>query len=228
MQPNLTASHSDDFQHAFERQWQEWYPRFQTSVRCMLRTYFVPYWYGQEEEMVEDIIQETIRRTLERAERVARNEVQPVRQLEPMMLTIARNYCIDLGRREYRLTHFPTGEIANLYQLSEYRDVADLAERATEAVYQENLFSLLAQEVSKFPRKQQQVLLSDLARRMAFEEHLTPLQQAFLNVGIQMQDYLKFLPTNEGEYKRYAALLHHAYKRVAHLSILQSYLKESA
>ena len=62
----------------------------------------------------------------------------------------------------------------NFFQVtSEPRDGLDIA---TEKVYQQELFSVLADEINRFPRKQRTVLLIDLAQRMSFDTEPVPLQ----------------------------------------------------
>ena len=82
---------------------------------------------------------------------------------------------------------------------------------------------MLAREIVKFPCKQRKALLVDLANRMSFETKPTVLQKAFLNVGIQLEEYRQPLPESVKERSRDAALLHYAYKRIAQLGDVLQY-----
>jgi hypothetical protein len=83
---------------------------------------------------------------------------------------------------------------------------------------------LLAREIAKFPYKQRNALLIDLANLTCFDEAPLPLQEAFLTVDIQLRDYQQPLPENAVERARHASLLHQAYKRVARLLFIRQYV----
>jgi hypothetical protein len=99
-----------------------------------------------------------------------------------------------------------------------------LFEAITEHMYQETLLALLAHEIARFPTKQRNALLTDLANLMCFDTQATPLQKAFAEVGVDLRQYQHPLPTNPRERNQHISILSYAYKRVAHLSELQFYL----
>jgi len=114
--------------------------------------------------------------------------------------------------------------IMNFFQVtSEPGDGLDIA---TEKVYQQELFSVLADEINRFPRKQRTVLLIDLAQRMSFDTKPAPLQQAFLDVDIYLEEYKKLSFGDKEERKRSAALLAHAYKRITKPDSIQGYTRD--
>ena len=106
-------------------------------------------------------------------------------------------------------------------------DTLGAMEVAVENVYREQLFKLLAQEIVRFPSQQKQALLIDLANRMSFGPQPTPLQEAFLEVGVDLQQYQRPLPDDPVEYGRHTALLNCAYRRIARLSRIQEYVKSA-
>ena len=140
-----------------------------------------------------------------------------------MIVVIACNYCRDLRRRDKRFVHSITDSSSYVEQATDSAPIQDLSVEATEQVYQEALFTLLAQEVAQFPYKQREALLVDLANHMSFEEQPTALQKAFLHVDIRLQDYQQVASQDIRQRARQAALLHHAYKRVAQLPDIQQY-----
>jgi len=87
-----------------------------------------------------------------------------------------------------------------------------------EAIYdnafEEWHFDRLANEIADIPIKPRTALLTDLANRMHFNDRPTPLQHAFLQVGIRLQDYQRSLPKNPVERNSYLALLHLAYEQI--------------
>jgi DNA-directed RNA polymerase specialized sigma24 family protein len=204
--------------------WSDLYPRLRTICRQLVYSFHVPVWRGQEEDIIQDILQETARRIIERTKKVERGEATPFYAPERMVTTIAYNYCRDMRRHDQRLLRLPLREAnALLFDPPSMADSSDIEETATESAYQDALFIQLAYDIAKFPCKQRQALLIDLANRMFFGLRLTSLQQAFLSVGIRLQDYQRPLPVNKQELQRYTALLYCAYRRIARLTALREY-----
>lgn len=203
--------------------WKELYPLLRASVRKLVYSFHVSSWRGQEADLIEDIVQETARRLVERSRKALAGEATPISSLKQMMLMIAQNYCKDLWRRDHRLLHMLPYDYTPEVRVGSAEYVHPL-DAVTENVYQEWLFTLIAHEVVDFPDKQRTVLLIDLANRMAFDEQPTPLQQAFLEKGIQLQQYRQPLPADPQERSRHTSLLNHAYKRVARLPCVQQYI----
>jgi len=206
----------------FDNAWNELYPQLRARIRHLVYSFHVPLWSGQEDDLVEDILQETARRLIERFQKAQRGEAAPVRTLESMAITIAYNYCRDLRRRDYRLLRLPASAYPpEVPAVKPTQETINLSEVVTEHVYQETLFTQLAHEIARFPHKQRTVLLTDLANRMCFERMLTPLQKAFLKAGIRLQDYQQPLPEDAQERSRITALLHYAYRRIAQLELVR-------
>lgn len=208
----------------FGTAWTKLYPALHLLVRRLVYSFHVQAWRGQEDDIVEDILQETARRLIERQQKVEYGEAAPIQMLERMAIVTAYNYCKDMRRRDRRLVPLPEGAYSpDVLDIISGKDVVDLSEEATESLYQEGLFAMLAREIVKFPCKQRKALLVDLANRMSFETKPTVLQKAFLNVGIQLEEYRQPLPESVKERSRDAALLHYAYKRIAQLGDVLQY-----
>lgn len=195
-----------------EETWKELLCSLYTYARRLVRSASVESWQGQKEDLVEDIVQETVLRLLERVRRTGSGELPPIRSLKGFAIVVTRHYCIDLQRHDFRLRRatpnagsgcgFEPVEQTNLFAL------------VTERLSQEELFGHLAHCITHFPSKQREALLVDLAKRTHFEES-SPLQTAFLAQGIDLQLYQRPLPTDPLERTRHTALLSLAYKRVA-------------
>jgi hypothetical protein len=209
----------------FERAWSKLHPTLLSFTRHLVYSWRIPVWHGQEDDIVDDIIQETARRIIERIRKASRGEAAPIQVFEPMVIVTARNYCRDLLRRDMRLMHFTHDDCS--YELYDaHNDLyRELDEEAIEHVYIEQLFGLLVIEIARFPERQRRALLTDLAYRMSFDVEPTPLQRAFLNAGISLLEYYQPLPPSAIERSRAVALLYHAYKRVEHLSSVQEYIE---
>jgi DNA-directed RNA polymerase specialized sigma24 family protein len=207
--------------------WQDIYMILRPLAKRIVYSYRVPAWRGQENDIAEDIIQETTRKLFEYERKIERKEAPPIQALLPMVRVIAYNYGKDVRRRDQRVMRVET-EDEGIEHFFFRSDEVSMEERAIENAYYEMLFTEMAQEIARFPYKQKQALLIDLATHMSFEPELTPLQRAFLKVGIQLQEYRHLLPTSPEERNRYTSLLAHAYRRVAVLACGQKYVDDDA
>lgn len=211
---------------ASEITWQQLTHSLGSFARSLVYSYRVPSWRGQEEDIAEDIVQETVRRIIERAQKASRGEADPIHSLHHMTTIIAQNYCRDIRRRDRRLVPM---------QLDEYaRDVRErkvdqppIFDAICEGVDQELLLAQIAREIAYFPKKQRKALLIDLANRMYFDIRLTPLQKAFQEAGIRIEMYRQPLPEDIRERNQHTSLLNHAYKRIAQLPCIQEYRAET-
>src|SRR6266536_3782887 len=148
--------------------WNSYYPILKSFVWRLVLSYSVARWKGQEDDIVDDIMQETAYRIIERNRKAQRGDATPIYVLEHMATTIAINHCKDIRRRDRRLIHIfadcPVGADA---VEPDYENV-NISEIATEGAYRQALFLALAQEIAQSPEKQRQVLLCDLANHMSF------------------------------------------------------------
>jgi DNA-directed RNA polymerase specialized sigma24 family protein len=223
MVTDSTASYVDIFDLNSEITWKNLYLSLGSFARSLVYSFGVPSWKGQEEDIIEDIVQETMRRLLEQSQKAERGEANPIQSLKLMGTVIAQNYCKDLRRRDRRLSRMqPDDYLLNV----EVRkgDYMHLFDAICESIDQELLLTQVAHEIAKFPEKQRRALLVDLANRMTFDTQPTSLQKAFLEEGIQLELYQKPLPADPQERSRHVSLLNHAYKRVAHLPYVQKYI----
>jgi hypothetical protein len=152
----------------------------------------------------------------------AQREGTPIGNLKRLSIVIAKNYYRDLRRKEWRLLHFDRDGYSQGKQFTKGREV-DLSEAILEKVHEEWVFHELAKEIVKFPSKMRTALLIDIANRMAFTEvntNPTALQQAFLKVGIRLQEYQCLLPIDAAAKARHSSLVSLAYKRIAGLVCL--------
>src|ERR1700682_179152 len=170
----------------------------------------LPSWRGQEHEIVQDIVQETMVRLS------LYSQQSYVYFPERMCLVIAKRYYLDLKRKDFRIDHI----IAETF-VDEQREFSEVA---LENVFYEQLFILLATEISKFPEYQKEALLKDLASRVHFGTEPTVLQRAFLNVGIDLNEYRLPIPLDFKKRSQYSSLLYHAYRRLMNLESVQQFI----
>ncbi len=222
MMTSAVTIYSDSLDLDSEVSWSDLYTSLRALARYLVYSFNISSWRGQEEDLTEDIVQETIRRIIERVLKAECGEAGPIHSPKHMMMTIAQNYCKDLRRSDRRLLHMPHDYALEI--LVDVDEQPNTLDAATESVYQEKLFVLLAHEIANFPDKQRKALLIDLANRMCFDTRPTPLQSALLEVGIQLRQYQQPLPANPKERSRHISLLSYAYRRLAHLPCIQEYI----
>lgn len=187
------------------------------DLLCFLRPYarrlvhdaHIASWQGQQADLAEDIVQETMLRILERVRRIEAGALPPINSLKAFTVIVARHYCIDLQRRDSRLRRGAGSDCA-----CESEEQKDLLALVTEHLSQEELFVRLAHCVARFPRKQREALLVDLAQ-LIHNEETSALQQALLAAGIDLRIYQRPLPDDPVERTRHVSLLSIAYKRIA-------------
>lgn len=203
--------------------WKKLYPLLESLARYFVYSSHVSSWQGQENDIVEDVVQETVRRMIEYARKSERGEAPPIHSLKSMMRVVAQNYCKDMKRHDRRLLRIQPQDASPQLHAS-LRNQVSLVEMGTENVYQESLFKLVACEIAGFPVKQRTALLIDLANRMQFGTQPTALQKAFLDVGIDLQQYRRPLPADPQERSRHVSLVTCAYKRIASLHCVKQYI----
>lgn len=195
-----------------EIDWAKHYPQLHMQSVRLVNQMKLPRWQGEEEDIAWDVVQESMRKIFEYTRRVERGEEKPVQEVAGLLHITARNSLLDRRRRERRLC------AESAYAAPSFADTTvHLSEIATENVYRERLFRLVARKIARFPAKQRRALLIDLAGRMAFGERPTVLQAAFQAEGIQLADYRDLQPADEQERNRHAALLYQAYRRLKDL-----------
>lgn len=169
---------------------------------------------GQEYDVIQDIIQETIVRTFIQMQKSARGEVPPV--LSPLYFAkkVSHNHLLDIARKESRLVR-PTSDVA-IQERIMLENWVDTTEDILDDIEKEPLFSLIAQVIVKMPKKRRCALLIDLAMHTAFDERPGPLQRALAKEHINLEMYRNLLPENqtEREKQRHSSLLSQAYKNV--------------
>jgi hypothetical protein len=192
--------------------WQTLYCGLRPFIASCIRNFPVPSWQGQESDIIDDIVQESMRKILERIQKAEHGDATPIQSLTQISMTIAYNTYRDYRRRDRHLCHVT--ENSTMERLRTGTTESTL-EQVTEQIFQEQIFTLIVRDIAHFPTKQKDALLTDLANRMSFsDDEMTPLQHAFYQVGIAIHTYQHPRPTDKAERYRYASILNHAYKRI--------------
>ncbi len=217
MNTSVQVYETSTYDLSSEINWTEYYPRLLAVARRLVYMYRIPAWYGQEENLAEDVTQETVRRMLERIQKAYRKEAPPINSPEHMAAIIARNYVLDLRRHDYRMVRLSADN--DTYDIGiDTNELESMSEIVTEHVYHEWLFLQVALEIAHLPSKQRKAILIDLANLTSFNTEPAPLQAALLAVGIDLQEHQQPLFENPVERARHASLLSLAYKRVTQIT----------
>ena len=193
--------------------WDELKSLLKPRILAWLYQYNLPLWIGQEQDIANDVLQETFIRILKYAKRSAFTGSRAIEALEGFGITVARNYIRDMWRKEYRLLPFTTLSESpenNIPGLS----LTDPSELALFHLTSRETLVSLAGLIKDFPPGQRRALLIDLAQRSDFDEESGPLHVIFLELGINLYEYKLACPLDAGERARHAALLSVAYKRL--------------
>lgn len=194
--------------------WLEMYTRLRFKVKKHVHCVGVQSHIGQEADVIQDVIQESVIRTFIQMQKAERGEVPPV--LSPLYFAkkVSHNHLLDIARQESRLVR-PTCDIP-VYERMVRENWADSTEDVLDNIEKEPIFTIIAQVIAGLPKKRQRALLIDLAMHTAFDGVMSPIQRALSKEHIFLEMYRNLLPENltEKEKQRHASLLSQAYKSV--------------
>ncbi len=218
MLTDATVVHKDELEMVDEQTWYDLYIWLFPLVEIWVRDSRVLSWYGQHKEIAEDIAHEAVMRAFRYYQRSSRGEMPPIGSLKALSRVIARNYFRDWRKKDWCLVRPTLSD-------SEYRtydssgitcEVADASQIALDRLILDSIIATVAQVVVRFPPGQKTALLTDLANLSDLDGEPTRLEQAFLNVGVQLSDYKRPRPEDPSIRGRDAALRSIAYKRLKH------------
>jgi DNA-directed RNA polymerase specialized sigma24 family protein len=192
--------------------WENLYEILRKPVTSFVRKSKLPSWVGQEDDIVKDIIQETVMRVYKKF-LATPDEVFTIQSMEAFAYTIAYRYFLDLLRKEKRLSHLPRDQYGFEMAITAISGDEEL-DTLLEAMMILSVLTDAARIIAKLPHKQRRALLVDLARYNDFTEEPTLMEQAFAKVGIQLRDYCQFLPLDSSERLRHNSLVSLGYRRV--------------
>lgn len=210
----VASSPTSDYGCCNEQLWSLLYAALGSTIRGWVYSSKVPSWRGQEQDLAEDILQETVVRIFCYAQQAEQEEVQEIRHITRFGKTIAYRHFVDLRRKALNLTCLETIDGAERGALVPPMASDDPAEEVIECLWLASLFMAVGIIIASFPKGQRTALLVDLAKRVDPLENESPLQSAFSQAGIKLQDYLQYLPRTQQERARQTALLSVAYRRL--------------
>lgn len=215
LQPNFSDPQRSELDS--DALWINLYAFLRPFVKRLVFSSGISSWRGQEEDLAEDIVQESIVRVFKCIRRAEIGEGAIIISPKALSIVIARNYYEDLRRRDRRFVRIAADDdLHGTYVI--LQSYLDPSEVAFNNMFIEWLYVKFSMEAMKFSQKQRIALLIDLANRMDFDVRPTPLQKAFLVVGIRLQDYQQPIPKVPIERSRHASNASLAYKRIQNWS----------
>ena len=166
---------------------------------------------GQENDIAWDIVQVAIQRTYE-YDLKAQSKNTPIRSYRRLSIRIAKNYFQDLIRKDSRLQPLNRDGFSQLeYTLHDEKNDTEVI---LDKVYEEWLFQVIAKKIASFSTKLRRAMLIELARFMDFEAEPSPLQVAFLKVGIDLEEYAELFPQESILRTRHSSLVSLGYRNL--------------
>jgi DNA-directed RNA polymerase specialized sigma24 family protein len=197
-----------------EAAWKSLYQKLHPYIRKFVYSRRFSLSRGQENDVVEDLLQEAVIHVFKYAKRAAEGLVAPIDSLERFGYTTALNVCRDWWRKERHRLLYQSLDDGVPEDVLNRAWLLNPEEIALNLVYQEWVFMKAARDIARFPRKTRRALLIELAERTFFDDQPTPLQKAFLQQGIRLADYQKLKPADPKLRSRHNSLANHAFNRV--------------
>ncbi len=211
---------SSEYQVNSYNDWNTLYRQLAIIVTRWVRATNLPTWKAQREDIIDEIVQETMMKVLKRIRRGECGELSPVYSVKGLSVRVAYNVFIDMVRHDRRFVPLATesrDDVSN--------DVPDngqdYSEVAVDNVYNANLFGQVAVAIQAFPSKLRAALIIDLVSRMSFDDEATPLQQALHNAGVDLEQYRGRRSSDPVARSRHGSLASLGYKKIGILACIQ-------
>jgi DNA-directed RNA polymerase specialized sigma24 family protein len=222
MESQMIHQISSEHQVSSTSNWHTLYRQLTVIVTRWVRSTNLPTWKAQREDIIDEIVQETMMKVLKRIRRGESGELPPVHSIEGLSLRVAYNIFIDMVRHDRRLVPMAS-ESWNDAPYDVPDDGNDYSEVAVENVYTASLFEQVAMAIQAFPSKLRAALIIDLVSRMSFKGEATLLQQALHNAGVDLEQYRGRRSSDPVARSRQASLASLGYKKIGTLACIQEY-----
>lgn len=222
MESTMIHQISSGYQVSSDANWHTLYRQLTVIVTRWVRSTNLPTWKAQREDIIDEIVQETMMRALKRIRRGENGELSPVFSVEGLCVRVAYNIFIDMVRHDRRLVPMASESWDDVpYDVPDHGE--DYSEVAVENVYTASLFRQVAAAIQAFPSKLRAALIIDLVSRMSFNGEATPLQQALLNAGVDLEQYRGRRSSDPVARSRQTSLASLGYKKIGTLACIQEH-----
>ncbi len=208
--PCSNASPVQDRIPTTNSEWHTLDSKLHAYIKNCLYKYSVTLWVGDEQNLVDDVLQETYLRAL----CFAAKNASSIACFEALCKTIAKRYILDLRRKEKRFAgSLDNSAFTITYMITS--TAVDPFELVLEDITYFSSILMFSQIIKKFPEKQRTAILIDLARNVDFDNECPgPLERAMYAVGIALREYDCPQPHDPVLRKRHNSLVCLAYKRL--------------
>ena len=220
MGSRISSHISSEYQVSSNVNWYTLYRQLTIIVTRWVRATNLPKWKAQREDIIDEIVQETMMKVLKRIRRGECGELSPVYSVKGLSVRVAYNVFIDMVRHDRRFVPLATesrDDVSN--------DVPDngqdYSEVAVDNVYNANLFGQVAVAIQAFPPKLRAALIIDLVSRMSFEGEVSALQQALLSAGVDLEQYRGQRSSDPVVRSRQTSLASLGFKKIGTLACIQ-------
>ena len=211
---------SSEYQVNSYSDWNTLYRQLAIIVTRWVRATNLPTWKAQREDIIDEIVQETMMKVLKRIRRGECGELSPVYSVKGLSVRIAYNIFIDMVRHDRWLVPMATESWDDMPR-DVLDDGKDYSEIAVDNVYYANLFGKVAVAIQAFPPKLRAALIIDLVSRMSFEGEVSALQQALLSAGVDLEQYRGQRSSDPVVRSRQTSLASLGFKKIGTLACIQ-------
>lgn len=214
---------SSEHQVASNVNWHTLYRQLNVIVTGWVHSANLPTWKAQSEDIIDEIVQETIMKVLKRIRRGESGELSPIYSVKGLCVRVAYNVFIDMVRHDRRLVPLASVSWDDVsYDVPD--DGKDYSEVAVDNVYTASLFRQVALAIQAFPPKLRAAMMIDLVNRMSFEGEVTPLQQALISAGLDLEQYRSQRSSDPVARSRQSSLASLGYKKIGILDCIQEHV----
>lgn len=218
MTTHIDTSDCDSYSLKSNIIWDALYHLIRSLVKIWVDSSHIPLWNGQEEEVIADIVQETMMKTFKYALKfsswIQEGEMVSRKSLERISQAIALTQYQHFSLQDSRFIHIRSRKHSCQGYTIIYERF-DPLETVIDDTFQEWCCDHLADEIADIPLGPRTELLIYLANHTCFDVQISQLlQSAFLKRGIQLHEYQRLLPGNSGAPSKHKNLLQQAHKRI--------------
>ncbi len=191
-----------------EGEWLELGIRLRPFIQNYIFKLHLVHWQGCAQMLGEDTLHETFIRAISYARKAENGMVPPIDSFEALCKTIAKNYLLDLQRKDKHLAYsIDVSSDCDVHQYisMSFDPINDVIEEMM--VYAKML--LVSKAIKSFTPKLKEAMLIHLANMEDFDdEQPRPLERAMWAVGIPLREYQCELPKNSVLRSRHSALVY--------------------
>jgi DNA-directed RNA polymerase specialized sigma24 family protein len=223
MESQIIGQISSECQLISTFNWHTLYRQLTNTVARWVCSANLPTWKAQREEVIDEIVQETMMKVLKRIRRGESGELSPINSVEGLSVRVAYNVFIDMVRHDRRLVPLLSDNWDYVsYDIPD--DGEDYSEVAVDNVYTTSIFKQVALAIQAFPPKLRAAMIIDLVSRMSFDSEETALQKALLSSGIDLEEFRSQSSSDPVAKSRQSSLASLGYKKISMLESIQEHV----